>query len=38
MCCAMEYDRILAASDETMGKRRMKGGDSNLGCYFSAIS
>ena len=35
----MDYDRIVAASDETMEKGGgMKGGDSNLGCYFSAIS
>ena len=34
----MGYDRILAASDETVENGRMKGGDSNLGCYFSVIS
>ena len=34
----MGYNRILAASDETVEKGGMKGGDSNLGCYFSAIS
>ena len=35
----MGYNRILAASDETVEKGRMKGGgDSNLGHYFSAIS
>ena len=35
----MGYDRILAVSDETVEKGRMKGGgDSNLDRYFSAIS
>ena len=34
----MGYDRVLAASDGTVEMGRMKGGDSNLGFYFSVIS